>query len=140
MTCSSITSYPVTESTWARGFNRFIGSCGHMTVLITPIFLSVSLFVCLVACVFVRLFVCLVCFYVVILNVFKFLIYSILKWQNEIVIHFVEGHVSSLNLITFCQIFHGDYWPPCSSFHITFYHDIFVIWFIWGIKKSFTNT
>ena len=80
-----------------------------MTPLITAIFVSVSLFFCLFACVFVRLFVCLLCFYVVILNVFVFLICSMLKWQNEIVIHFVEGRPSSLNLVTLCQVFHGDY-------------------------------
>ena len=74
-------------------------------LLITPIFVFVSLF----ACVFMRSFVCLLCFYVVILNVFVFLIYSMLKWQNESVIHFVDGHPSSLNLMTFCQVFHGDY-------------------------------
>ena len=62
---------------------------------------SARLFVCLFACVFVRLFVCLLCFYVVIFNVFVFLIYSMLKWQNKIVIHFVEGHPSSFNLMTF---------------------------------------
>ena len=73
-------------------------------------------FVSLFACVFLRSFVCLLCFYVVILNVFVFLIYSMLKWQNESVIHFVDGHPSSLNLMTFSQVFHGDYWPPCSSF------------------------
>ena len=22
------------------------------------------------------------------------------------------------NLMTLCQVFHGDYWPPCSSFHV----------------------
>ena len=39
-----------------------------------------------------------------------------LKWQNEIIIHFVEGHPSSLNLMTFCQVLHGVYWQPCSFF------------------------
>ena len=59
---------------------------------------------CLFACVFVRLFVCCV-FNVVILNVFVFPIYSMLKWQNKIIIDFVDGHPSSLNLMTFCQDF-----------------------------------
>ena len=63
---------------------------------------------CLFACVFVRLFVCCV-FNVVILNVFVFPIYSMLKWQNEIIINFVDRHPSSLNLMTFCQALHGDY-------------------------------
>ena len=35
-------------------------------------------------------------------------------------IHFAEGHPSILNLTTFCQIFHVDYWPPCSFFHLQF--------------------
>ena len=52
---------------------------------------------------------CLLCFYVVILNVFVFLIYSMLKWQDEVIIHFVEGHPSSLNLKNFRQVLHGDY-------------------------------
>ena len=78
-----------------------------MTPLITPILVFVNVFVCLFACVFVRLFVCLLCFYVVILNVFVFLIYSMLKWQNEVIIHFVECP-SSLNLMTFCQVLHVD--------------------------------
>ena len=86
-----------------------------MTPLITPIFVYVSLSVCLLMRLLDCFFVC--CFNVAILNVFVFLIYSMLKWQNEIVIHFVEGHSSSLNLMTFCQIFHGGYWPACSSFH-----------------------
>ena len=80
-----------------------------MTPLITQIFVFLSLFVCFFACVFLSLFVCFLCFYVVILDVFVFLIYSMLKWQNKIVINFVEGHPSSLNLMTFCQDFHGDY-------------------------------
>ena len=63
---------------------------------------------CLFACVFVRLFVCCV-FNVVILNVFVFPIYSMLKWQNEIIIDFVDGHPASLNLMTFCQVLHGGY-------------------------------
>ena len=78
-----------------------------MTPLITPILVFVNVFVCLFACVFVRLIVCCV-FNVVILNVFVFPIYSMLKWQNEI-IHFVEGHPSSFNLMAFCQVLHGDY-------------------------------
>ena len=65
-----------------------------MTPRITPIFVFLSLFVC---CVFMLSF-----------EVFVFLIYSMLKWQNEVVIHFVEGHPSSLNLMTFFQVFHGD--------------------------------
>ena len=60
-----------------------------------------NLYVCKFVCLFVRLFVCLLCFYVVILNAFVFLIYSMLKLQNEIVVNFVEGHPSSLNLMTF---------------------------------------
>ena len=74
-----------------------------MTSLITPILMFVNVF----ACVFVRFFVCCV-FNVIILNVFVFPIYSMLKWQNEI-IHFVEGHPSSFNLMAFCQVLHGDY-------------------------------
>ena len=105
MICSSIT---VAESSWARGFNRLVGSWGVMTPLITPIFVFVNVFVCLFACVFVRLFVCCI-FNFVILNVFVFPIYSMLKWQKEIIIHFVEGHPSSLNLMTFCQVLHGYY-------------------------------
>ena len=66
-----------------------------MISLITPIFVAGSLFVCLLDC----LFVC--CFYVVILNAFVFLIYSMLKLQNKIAINFVEGHPSNLNLMTF---------------------------------------
>ena len=87
-----------------------------MTPLITPILVFVNVFVCFFACVFVRLFVCCV-FNVVILNVFVFPIYSMLKWQNEIIVHFVEGH-PSLNLMTFSQVLHGDYCPPCSFFHL----------------------
>ena len=79
-----------------------------MTPLITPILVFVNVFVCLFACVFVRLFACCV-FNVVILNVFVFPIYSMLKWQNKIIIHFVEGHPSSSNLMAFCQVLHGDY-------------------------------
>ena len=41
-----------------------------------------------------------------------------LKWQNEIIVHFVEGHPSSLNLMTFSKARHGDYCPPCSFFHL----------------------
>ena len=33
-----------------------------------------------------------------------------------IIIHFVEGYSFSLNLVIFCQVFHGNYWPPCSFF------------------------
>ena len=116
MICSSITSYTVTERSSARGFNWLVGSWGHDDPPYYPN-PCVCKCVCLFACVFVRLFVCLLCFYVVILNVFVFLIYSMLKWQNEIIIHFIEGHPSSLNLLTFCQVLHGDYWPPCSFFH-----------------------
>ena len=79
-----------------------------MTPLITPILVFVNVFVCFFACVFVRLFVCCV-FNVVILNVFVFLIYSMLKWQNDIIIDFVDGHPASLNLMTFCQVLHGGY-------------------------------
>ena len=79
-----------------------------MTPLISPILVFVNVFVCFFACVFVRLFVCCV-FNVVILNVFVFLIYSMLKWQNEIIIDFVDGHRASLNLMTFCQVLHGGY-------------------------------
>ena len=32
-----------------------------------------------------------------------------LKWQDEVIIHFVEGHPSSLNLKNFRQVLHGDY-------------------------------
>ena len=109
MICSSIASYTVTESTLARGFNQLVGSWGRDDPLITAIFVSASLFVCFFACLFVRLFVCLLCFYVVILNVFMFLIYSILKRQTKIIIYVVQGHPSSLNLITFCQVFQGGY-------------------------------
>ena len=116
MISSSITSYTVTESSWARGFNQLVGSWGRDDPPYYPN-PCVCKCVCLFACVFVRLFVCLLCFYVVILNVFVFLIYSMLKWQNEIIIHFVEGHPSSSNLMAFCQVLHGDYWPPCSWFH-----------------------
>ena len=125
MICSSIISYTVTESSWARGLNWLVGSWGP---LITPILLFVSVFVCSFACVFVRLFVCCV-FNVVILNVFVFPIYSMLKWQNEIIIHFVEGHPSSLNLMTFCQVLHGDYWQSCSFFHfikVNFRHFLYL--------------
>ena len=73
--------------------------------LITPILVFVNVFVCLLVC----LLDCLLYFYVVILNVFVFLIYSMLKWQNKIIIHFVEGHPSNLNLMTFWQVLHGDY-------------------------------
>ena len=118
MISSSITSYTVTESSWARGFNQLVGSWGRDDPPYYPN-PCVCKCVCLFACVFVRLFVCLLCFYVVILNVFVFLIYSMLKWQNEIIIHFVEGHPSSLNIMSFCQVLHGDYWPPCSFFHRT---------------------
>ena len=76
-----------------------------MNPLATLILVFVNVFVCLFTSVFVRLFVCCV-FNVVILNVFVFPIDSMLKWQNEIIIHFVEGHPSSLN---FCQVLHGDY-------------------------------
>ena len=76
-----------------------------MNPLTTPILVFVNVFVCLFASVFVRLFACCV-FNVVILNVFVFPIDSMLKWENEIIIHFVEGHPSSLN---FCQVLHGDY-------------------------------
>ena len=116
MICSSITSYTVTESYWAKGSIGWLDLGGVMTPLITPILVFVNVFVCLFACVFVRMFVCCV-FNVVILNVFVFPIYSMLKWQNEIIINFVDGHPSSLNLMTFCQALHGDYWPPCSFFH-----------------------
>ena len=116
MICSSITSYTVTESYWAKGSIGWLDLGGVMTPLITPILVFVNVFVCLFACVFVRMFVCCV-FNVVILNVFVFPIYSMLKWQNEIIIHFVEEHPSSLNLMTFCQVLHGDYWPPCSFFY-----------------------
>ena len=68
------------------------------------------LLVCLLDCLFAV-------FNVVILNVFVFPIYSMLKWQNEIIVHFVEGH-PSLNLMTFSQVLHGDYCPPCSFFHL----------------------
>ena len=59
------------------------------------------LLVCLLDCLFAV-------FNVVILNVFVFPIYSMLTWENDI-IHFVEGHPSSLNLMIFCQVPHGDY-------------------------------
>ena len=116
MIYSSVTSYTVTKSTWARGFSRLVGSWGWDVPSYYPN-LCVCKCVCLFLCLCVCQIVCLLCFYVVILNVFVFQIYSMLKWQNEIVIHFVEGHPSSLNLMTFCQLFHGDYWPPCSFFH-----------------------
>ena len=83
-----------------------------ITPVITPIFLPVSLFVCL----FVRLFVFLQ-YFNVILNVFVFFIHYMLKCQNKITIDFVEGHPSSLNIITFCQVFLGPCSLPCSSFH-----------------------
>ena len=86
-----------------------------MTPLITPILVFVNVFVCLFACVFVRLFVCLLCFYVVILNVFVFLIYSMLKWQNKIIIHFLDGHPSRLN---FNDILSSS--SKCSFFHSKF--------------------
>ena len=71
MISSSITSYTVTKSSWARGFSQLVGSWGCDDPPYYP-----NPCVCLFACVFVRLFVCLLCFYVVILNVFVFLIYS----------------------------------------------------------------
>ena len=61
------------------------------------------------ACVFVRLFVCLLCFYVVILNIVVFLIYSMLKCLKEIVMHFVLEQPSSSDLVIFCQVVHGGY-------------------------------
>ena len=75
--------------------------------------LSVYLLVCLLEYLFAVFLCChLECF--CISNFFH------VKWQNEIVIHFVEGHLSSLNLMTFCQVFYGDYWSPYSFFPSSF--------------------
>ena len=100
MICSSSTSLPVEQG----GVDGWLDLGVKIVSLITPIFLPVSLFVYR----FVRLFVFLLYFYVI-LNIFVFFIHYMLKCQNKITIDFVEGHPSSFNIMTFCQVFHGGY-------------------------------
>ena len=98
MICSSSTSLPLEQG----GADGWLDLGVKIASLITPIFLPVSLFVYR----FVRLFVFLLYFYVI-LNIFVFFIHNMLKCQNKITIDFVEGHPSSFNIMTFCQVFHG---------------------------------
>ena len=102
MICSSIASYTVTESIEVREFNQLVRFWEHDDFPFYP-----NLCVCLFACLFIVL---LDCFFAVFLychfECFLFLIYSMLKWQNKIIINFAEGNPSSKTYLTFCQVYH----------------------------------
>ena len=115
--CSSIESHIVTESTLPKWFSWLVGSwvrddslC-YSNLCVCFVCLFIYLFIYLLDCLFLRYF-----FAVVTLNDFVTQLFQI-KIEKRNYHRFCRWASSSLNLMTFCHVFHGGYEPPCPFFY-----------------------